>query len=216
MFLPYKLDLPVENSPIANISIVVVCFFMYALPPGLLSLDTARDLMVLDSWNLVGVFGHMFLHADFVHLAGNMYLLWIFGNTICSKITGYAFLPLYLFFGVVAAACHNLIDGRPAVGASGAIFGVIGFYMALYPKNKISCFWYLYARAGTFEISAYLLIGFWVLQDIFGVFGPTSPIAHVAHLSGFLVGLVAGYWLLITGRIAMYDYDLQTLPDILQ
>ncbi|SMF06279.1 Membrane associated serine protease, rhomboid family [Alteromonadaceae bacterium Bs31] len=189
---------------------------MYFLPERVSGFELAKEIMVLDSWNLVGVFGYMFLHADFVHLAGNMYLLWVFGNAMCSKITGYAYIPLFILFGVVAAGFHNLIDARPAVGASGALFGVVGFYFALYPTNKISCLWFMYSRAGTFEISAHLLVGFWVVQDIAGLFGAPSPIAHMAHISGFLVGLVVGYWLLITGRIAMYDYDLKTLPDLIQ
>jgi membrane associated rhomboid family serine protease len=175
--------------------------------------DGFINSMVLDGWSIFGIVGYSFLHADIFHLIGNMILLWVFGNTICSKIGAGYYLVLFVGFGIISAIGHNIFDGTPAVGASGAIYGILGFYFSLYPTNKISCFWWIFIRAGTVEISAYLLVGFWVLQDIFGVIGGDSNIAHTAHLAGFLAGLALGFWLIRNGRIAMNDFDLKTLSD---
>lgn len=213
-FIPYGLDLPPEKFPLANIVLIVLCCLFFVLTFYTPILDASVDGMILDGWRLSGIMFYSFLHAGWMHLIGNMILLWVFGNAICSKVGSMAYFLMFLGFGVISAAGHNIFDGAPAIGASGALYGVLGFFFALYPTNKISCFWWFFGRSGTLEIPAWTLFGLYVLKDLFGVFDGNSNVAHMAHLSGFFGGLVLGYWLLKAGHLAMNEWDRKTLPDL--
>lgn len=215
LFLPYKLDLAMEQAPLANMLLVLLISAIYFMAAFSNILNPIIPSMVLTGWGVGGLVGHMFLHAGFMHLLGNMIFLWVFGNGVCAKIGNFWFIILFIGLGVLAAITHNIFSGIPALGASGALYGVIGFYFALHPTNKITCFWSILVRSGSVEISAYLLIGFWVIKDIFGVFGGDSNIAHIAHLGGFVFGISLGYWLTSSGRVLMCEYDLKSLPELI-
>lgn len=215
-FLPYKLDVIEENVPWANFGLMLLCMLMFAIQSFSSTFDSLILSLVLDGWSISGLFGHMFLHGDIFHLLGNFLYLWIFGNAICARIGNAWYLLLFIGMGLVAAVAHNIVDGGLAVGASGAIYGIIGFYLAIYPTNKITCFWWIFVTGGTFEISSYILIGFWIIQDLFGLFSANSGIAHAAHLGGFIGGLILSYWLVDRGSIVLHQYSLKTLPDMIQ
>ena len=150
----------------------------------------------------VSLLSSMFMHGGLMHLGGNMLFLWIFGDNIELKFGKAKFLGIYLFWGVVAGLSHVAIDPTssiPAVGASGAISGVLGAYLALYPKVKIMTFMMLGFFWRMLHIQARWFLPFWlVFQNIlpflisgFGVAGGGD--AFMAHIGGFAIGFATGY-----------------------
>jgi membrane associated rhomboid family serine protease/DNA-directed RNA polymerase subunit RPC12/RpoP len=170
--------------------------------------------LVLDGWKLKGLVGHMWLHAGWLHLIGNMWFLWVFGNAVCAKLGNLKHVPLYIMLGVSAGAAHLLFDGEEALGASGAINGIIGAYAVLFYQNEITCylvFWpilpYFYVRQ--FGVSSIWMILFWLLWDAAGAafFSGSSNVAYFAHLGGFATGFGFTFLLCMTGWIKMEVYE---------
>lgn len=150
----------------------------------------------------VSLLSSMFLHGGLMHLGGNMLFLWIFGDNIELRFGKAKFLGIYLVWGIVAGLSHIVIDplsSIPAVGASGAISGVLGAYLAMYPKTKIMTFLMMGFFWRMIHIEARWFLPFWVIfQNIlpfliggFGVAG--GGVAYMAHIGGFLIGLATGY-----------------------
>jgi membrane associated rhomboid family serine protease len=172
--------------------------------------------MVLEGWKPLGLIGHPFLHGGLLHLVFNMLYLWIFGNAVCEKIGSLAFAAVYFATGIFAGAVHTLLDGSPAIGASGAINGVVGFYLVLHPINRINCFYWWFFKAGTFDIAGFWLILLWFVMDAIGAFGGAGgQIAYWAHVGGFVSGFALGVMFLKLGWARMESYDNPTLLDYL-
>jgi membrane associated rhomboid family serine protease len=137
----------------------------------------------------------MFLHGGFLHLAGNMLYLWVFGNNI-EDIQGKAvYLVFYLLSGVAATIAHvalNVDSPIPIVGASGAIAGVMGAYLVLFPRvpiRSVIMFFFILFR----DIEARWLLGFWFVSQF--LINPNSGVAWAAHVGGFVFGVVGGlFW----------------------
>ena len=79
-----------------------------------------------------------------LHLKYTLIFLWVFGNAVCAKFNNWRYIPFYLCLGIIAASFHLLLDGRSAIGASGAIYGVMGAFLILYPLNSITCFYWVF------------------------------------------------------------------------
>ncbi len=149
------------------------------------------------SRGLVHLFTHMFLHGSWMHLLGNMWFLWLFGNNIEDSMGHFRFLLFYLLCGL-AAAFAQISTGPdaavPMVGASGAISGVMGGYLLLYPKVRV----YTLVPIGFFITSlalpAWVMLGYWfVLQFFSGIAafgGQMGGVAFWAHVGGFVAGIV--------------------------
>ena len=133
------------------------------------------------------VLSSMFLHGDFLHIAFNMWSLWIFGNNVEEAFGRAGFLAMYLIGGVLATlgyAALNPDSTIPLVGASGAIAAVMGAYLVLFPTHRILSLVFVFFVA----VPAALFIGIWFIGQ-FGV-DPSSNVAWQAHVAGFLFGLV--------------------------
>ncbi len=150
----------------------------------------------------VSLLSSTFLHGGLMHLGGNMLFLWIFGDNIELKFGKVKFLGIYLAWGIAAGLAHIVIDPLspiPAVGASGAISGVLGAYLALFPKAKIMTFLMLGFFWRMMHIQARWFLPFWlvfqnVLPFLIGGFGVAGGgVAYMAHIGGFLIGLASGY-----------------------
>ena len=137
----------------------------------------------------------MFLHGGWMHLGGNMLYLWIFGDNLEKVMGPVRFVAFYLLCGLAASAAHilsNMGSGVPAVGASGAISGVLGGYLLLFPKNRIR----VLTRGGIAQVPAIAVLGLWILiQFINGVGSVTATsetdgVAYMAHIGGFAAGLL--------------------------
>jgi membrane associated rhomboid family serine protease len=145
----------------------------------------------------VTVFSAMFLHGGLIHLAGNMLYLWIFGSSVEDAMGRGRFLPFYLVCGVVAATTeylHDPVSVVPVVGASGAVSGVLGAYLVLYPHARVSVllvFGFLWRLVA---VPALVVLGLWVLVQLVSwavTFGRAGGgVAVLGHVGGFLAGMV--------------------------
>ncbi len=178
----------------------------YSMIPAVVTshLDTA--------W--VTIFTSMFLHANLLHIGGNMLYLWIFGNNVEDTLGRGRFLVFYLVCGVAAAAAHILSDPQstvPTIGASGAIAGVMGAYIVLWPDAQILSLVPFVFISTLMEVPALIVIGFWaVLQFINtsflgGGMMQGQGVAYMAHVGGFVSGVVI--ILLLGGRRLLYQRD---------
>ena len=140
------------------------------------------------------LFSHMFLHGGLMHLAGNMLFLWIFGDNMESELGPVRYLLFYLFCGLAAAADQIWGDPgsyAPMVGASGAIAGVLGGYLVLFPKARVDVLFIFVIFFRVFAIPAWIVLGVWFgLQILSHANAAADGVAYLAHIGGFLAGLV--------------------------
>jgi len=173
----------------------------------------------LNGWTIKGFFGHMWLHGGIIHLAGNLIFLWVFGNAVCSKIGNLIYIPLYVLFGLLAAVMHLIFIGGPMIGASGAIFGIVGMYLVFFPENDLTCYWiwgiFMPFAKGEITISGYWMILLWVLFNVFGALGSytsdTGGVAYFAHLGGLIAGFATAIVMLKTKMVTMEKYERSIL-----
>ncbi len=133
----------------------------------------------------------MFLHGSWLHIIGNMWYLWIFGDNVEDSMGRFRFVVFYLICGIVAALTQILVAADstiPMVGASGAIAGVLGAYALLFPRARVECIWILIIFITRITVPAWLLLGIWFLSQFLVPMG--SGIAWMAHVGGFIAGLV--------------------------
>lgn len=142
------------------------------------------------------LFTSMFLHAGLVHLAGNMLFLFIFGDNLEDILGHLRFLGFYLLSGLAAAALQVFADsasGVPMIGASGAIAGVMGGYLLLFPRAKVDILVIIVIFVRIFPIPAWVMLGVWFAMQLFSGFStPTDGggVAYWAHAGGFIAGLL--------------------------
>jgi membrane associated rhomboid family serine protease len=153
---------------------------------------------------------YQFLHAGIWHLAGNMLFLWVFGNVIEDRL-GHIFYPLfYLAGGAFAGFGHLVASDAPVLGASGAVAGVAGAFLALTPLTNITIvYWFFFI--GSFQVRGMVMILFYIVADIVLNFSGAGGVAYVAHLAGYLWGFTIGIGLLITGLLSREPYDMLAL-----
>ena len=144
---------------------------------------------------LVPFFSYMFLHGGFLHLLGNMWFLYIFGDNVEDRLGPSRFLAFYLLSGVAAALIHtatNWHSSLPTIGASGAIAGVMGAYFLLFPRSRVLTMVPIFFFPYIFELPAVFFLGYWVLIQFFYASvsgGQAGGVAWWAHIGGFIFGL---------------------------
>jgi len=146
------------------------------------------------------VFTSMFMHGSILHIGGNMLFLWIFGNNVEDAMGPFKFILFYLAAGIGALALQVAIDPSstaPTIGASGAIAGVLGGYIVLYPRARVLTFVFIVLFFTVIELPAYVMLGIWFAeQAVFGASNLTNPtgggggVAYFAHVGGFVFGLL--------------------------
>jgi membrane associated rhomboid family serine protease len=151
----------------------------------------------------------MFMHGGWLHLLGNMLYLWIFGDNVEDNFGSVKFLLFYLLCGIVATfAQYAVMPGSniPNLGASGAIAGVLGAYLVLYPNGRVT----VLTQAGAMQLPALLVIGLWIVLQLFSGIGSittstqtaeTGGVAYMAHIGGFVAGLVLTFFFRATRRV---------------
>ena len=144
----------------------------------------------------------MFLHGGFVHLIGNMWFLWIFGDNIEDKLGHFRFIAFYFLCGIIASSVHVFFNSQsnvPCVGASGAIAGVLGAYMVTFPRARVVTIVPLFVFIQVMELPAIVVLGFWfVIQFFNGAASITASasgagVAWWAHIGGFAAGVIILY-----------------------
>ncbi|OGD56551.1 rhomboid family intramembrane serine protease [Candidatus Bathyarchaeota archaeon RBG_13_52_12] len=146
------------------------------------------------------LFSSMFMHAGWLHLGGNMLYLWIFGDNVEDRFGHVSFIIFYLLSGVAATfvqLAFSLGSDIPSLGASGAIAGVLGAYILMFPQRKVNV---LLGRVVT-QMPALIVLGFWFVLQFFSGIGSiavsseTGGVAYMAHIGGFVAGLVLALFL---------------------
>lgn len=223
MFIPIRDDAPTVRTPYVTIGLIVVntLIFLYMISGGMESLQYYTYKFGFIPYELTNsveltpklatspyftIFSSMFMHGGWLHLIGNMLFLWIFGNNVEDYFGPVKFLIFYLLSGVSAVALFTLFGPNsqvPLIGASGAIAGVMGAYMILHPKARITIL-FIFIFIQFFHLPAKVVIGIWFLIQLFmSLVGSSTGggVAYLAHVGGFAFGWVALKLIVkITGR----------------
>lgn len=221
MLIPVEADVPFDKRPFTNWLIIAVNIIVFGITTAMIieaENPEVIDPYLLKGWNWPGIVTHMWLHGDFFHILGNMIFLWVFGNAVCYKLGNLLYFPVYLFLGACSTVAYILFTGdHPALGASGAINGIVGMYLILFPTNNITMmYWFALFIRGTFEITGYWMILFWFAFDILGLVMGGGGVAYMAHIGGFVGGVVLAYVLLHFDIIRMEPRFELSLVDILR
>lgn len=214
--IPFKDDNPTERFPFFTIALIVINTVVFVIeavhPRGMqyvvYQYGAIPKLLLgggTETINSVGnIFTSMFMHGGLLHLGGNMLYLWIFGNNIEDRLGHIRFLVFYFVCGIVAAYSHALSAPNsviPMVGASGAIAGILGAYLLLYPHAKVHTLIFFGFFIDIIRIPALIVIGLWgVIQIMNGLISKgmmaQGGVAWFAHVGGFLFGLLTiRFWL---------------------
>jgi membrane associated rhomboid family serine protease len=204
--IPLRDVIPSRTTPVMTITLIMlnVMVFIYQLSLG----EDVNNFvlyfgLIPAAFSWVAVFTSMFVHGGFLHVAGNMLYLWIFGDNVEDRMGHGRFLVFYLLCGTAAALVQTILNPDsvvPMVGASGAIAGVMGAYFVLYPRSRIVTLLPFFIFFQVIEVPAIFFLGIWfVMQFLSGVGSiattvgrePAGGIAFWAHVAGFLVGISA-------------------------
>ncbi len=206
--IPLRDDIPSKTFPVVTLSLIaaniMVFFFQISLgqDDGLLFIyKTAvipyeiTNFVDLKPYGLVPppltLLSSVFIHGGVLHLAGNMLYLWIFGDNIEDRLGHVRFIVFYLGAGIVASLVHVYTGPQslqPVVGASGAIAGVLGAYMLIYPKARIQTLLYFFIIVHFVRVPAIFFLGLWFLLQLLSSTAG-GPVAWSAHIGGFITGM---------------------------
>jgi len=217
LLIPYEVETLRERTPWVNLALIASCTIisLIALFGGGLEAGSF-DPLILNGFSPFGLFGHIFLHGDIIHLVGNMIFLWVFGNAIGANTHNWIYLAMLIACTLIAAITHVLIDGSLAIGASGLINGIVGVTLAMYPLNRVYLFWLFLVRGGSTSCPAWVIILAWFIFDIWGVVSGGTMIAYWAHIGGFLSGVTFGLVGLHFGWLRLTEYDNRSLLEIIR
>jgi rhomboid family protein len=210
--IPLRDDNPIRGTPVVVIGTIALCVIVFlwqlSLPPsaaaGVYSLGFIPALL-FGRAELPGapvpapltIVTSMFLHGGLMHLAGNMLYLWIFGDNIEDRLGRGRYIAFYLLCGAVAALAQALPDvasQTPMIGASGAISGVLGAYIVLYPRANVLVALPLFIVFYTFRVPALVVLGVWFVGQLLSSLAAQQQggggVAFGAHIGGFIAGVV--------------------------
>ena len=201
--IPLKDENPTKNFPIVTIIFIAsnTLIFLYQVsqPMGIATTFMTFGLIPV---NLIEspistyptIYSSMFLHSGIAHLAGNMLYLWIFGNNIEDTLGKFRFVIFYLICGTLASLGHILTDLQseiPMIGASGAISGILGAYLILFPFARVKTLVFLGFFITIIRVPSIILLVLWVLIQVFsGVVAGDGGVAWFAHIGGFVAGML--------------------------
>jgi membrane associated rhomboid family serine protease len=200
--------LPIGDDNTSRRTVPVVTFVLIALNVLLFFVELSGGEPFIEKWafvpsrflanpagDILTLFTSMFMHAGWVHLAGNMLYLWIFGDNVEDRFGPVKFLVFYLLCGLAATftqLAFSIGSSVPNVGASGAIAGVLGAYLLLFPRGSV----HVLMGRGIIPMPALVVIGFWIILQLFNGIGSitaaadTGGVAYMAHVGGFVAGFV--------------------------
>lgn len=209
--IPLRDNLRSHSFPIMTISLIVLNFYCFYRE---ISVTDHQLLAMIDQYGLTPVafieallkgsitisdytpiFSNLFLHGGWLHIIGNMWYLWLFGDHVEDWLGPLPFLAFFLLTGLIANLSHIILDpfsDIPVIGASGAVSGILGAYLILYPTAKIKTLVPIFIFLQIFEVPATIFLGLWFfLQLQSGTAAATgSNIAWWAHIGGFLAGML--------------------------
>ena len=210
--------LPIGDDDTARRTVPVVTYVLIAMNVLFFLVELVSGDTFITKWAFVPtrflanpvsdfltIFSSMFMHAGWVHLGGNMLYLWIFGDNVEDRFGHVKFIIFYLLCGLAATFAQmmfSLGSNVPNLGASGAIAGVLGAYILLFPQGKVR----VLQGAQMIQVSALIVIGLWIVLQLFSSVASitsaadTGGVAYMAHVGGFIAGLVLTF--IFRGRTA--------------
>jgi len=204
--IPIADDNPRGYIPFINYLLIVINIAVYFYQPGnpqaamdffnRFGLIPARIIGQPENiTNYLSFFSSMFVHGDFMHLAGNMLYLWIFGDNIEYLLGHSRYFIFYLVVGAGAAIAQILVNPEstvPMVGASGAISGILGAYLIKFPRNRISILFFLLIIIRIIKIPAMFVLSFWFIFQVYNGYFLAGEVgvAWFAHIGGFIAGFL--------------------------
>ena len=211
--IPIRDTIPSKNYPVVNTALIGINLFVflvelmqgpaldkfvyiYGLVPARYTVPEVSAYFS-PGMQLFSFLSFMFLHGGFLHLLFNMWSLYIFGDNIEDRLGSLRYLAFYLLCGLASGAAHLLLNPQsnvPTIGASGAIAGVMGAYMLLYPRSKVLTLIPIIIIPWFVEIPAFFFLGLWFLMQLFnaaGDAGSAGGIAWWAHIGGFVFGMLS-------------------------
>jgi membrane associated rhomboid family serine protease len=213
--IPFRDNIPSRSFPIITVFIILVnvfaffyelaqgrylerFLFNYGVVPAAVFAWPQSDLPFAAL--IVPFFTSMFLHAGWLHLIGNMWYLWIFGDNVEDRLGHFTFLLFYVLCGLGAGIVHTILNyysDVPSIGASGAIAGVLGAYVVSYPGARVLTLVPIFIFIQFIEIPALIVLGFWFIMQFFygaaalaAATANTGGVAWWAHVGGFLLGMI--------------------------
>jgi membrane associated rhomboid family serine protease len=217
---PLRDNIPTEHFPVVTVLLIAAnCFVYFFLQGGLWSLPdsgfggdwpvqqyaaipcefTGQCAAVGPPATIVTAFTSMFMHGSLLHLGGNMLFLWIFGNNVEDSMGPVKYIVFYLLAGLAANAGQILVNTSsdvPSLGASGAVAGVLGGYLLLFPGARVVTLIFIIFFFTILELPAILFLGIWIIQQgVLAYFDLLQPsegggVAYFAHIGGFVCGLL--------------------------
>ena len=201
---PIRDTQPSYSKPVVTIFLIVIniliFLFEFSLDPYSQNAFIATYGLVPDNFHFVNVLTSMFLHGGWMHVLGNMWFLWIFGDNIEDILGHGKYLVFYLLCGIAAGMTQTLFspDSRvPMVGASGAIAGVMGAYLIKFPHSQIRTLLFIVFFITTFDVPAWVMLIYWFgiqLLNGVGTVGNSAAsqggTAFLAHVGGFVAGIL--------------------------
>lgn len=211
--IPLKDNHPLPKFPFATLALILVNAFIFYLeltspnPDNFITRYALIPIQV-NIFHLGTLFpfvSSQFLHAGFIHIISNMLFLWVFGRNIESVFGFLSFITFYLISGIIAGLTQYFFtpaDTIPMLGASGAVAGILGAYLALFPNNKIKTLLFIFIYITIIDIPAYVLLLYWFVTQLFNGVAAVSlnqmagGIAFLPHIGGFLFGFLAAVFTL--------------------
>jgi membrane associated rhomboid family serine protease len=200
--IPLRDVIPSRTTPFVTVTIIIlnaiVFLYQVTLPEPLQKQFVLSFALIPADFSWLNVFTSMFMHGGWMHILGNMLYLWIFGDNVEDRFGHGRFIVFYLLCGMAAAFAQtavNLDSNIPMVGASGAIAGVLGAYLIMFPQSRVLTLIPLFIIWEIVEIPAVIVLGIWfVLQLLSGVGSLASAetgggVAFWAHIAGFVCGM---------------------------
>ena len=221
IILPIRTSILPRRTPYCNyvLMAVNVLIFLVTYSPRVVVMNGQPFHEPLRSWaelfmltparpHLWQFVSYAFLHGGYMHIVGNMFFLYLFGNNVNDKLGSVGYLCFYLGGAVFSGIGHTLLNSGPAVGASGAVAAVTGAYFALFPKTLITVFYWLFYFMDTIEVPAYYFIGLKLILIDNMIARATTHVAYDAHLAGYAFGIVASLLLLATRFLGHDQTDM--------
>ena len=223
--LPIRTSIRPWRTPYANYALIVVNIIIFFLTYGPHSQLIANQVVIVPvrhwaerfmltpaAWHFWQFISYAFLHGGLLHIIGNMYFLYLFGNNVNDKLGHAGYVCLYLGGAIFAGIGHTLLHANPVLGASGAVAAITGAYLALFPQTLITVlYWFFFI--GTIELLALYFILFKLIfwdNIVEPAFAP-SAVAYDAHIAGYAFGIAAILALLAGGLITGSSLDLWSM-----
>jgi len=200
--LPFRAKNVPERRPYVTMTLILINVIVFAFTvDGTLHVrEDALDALAVSHSHLTlfRLLTAMFLHGSLMHILGNMWFLWLFGSTVEGRMGSWRYLGMYIFAGLVGSLLHDIVVGlhnpdQPTLGASGAIMGVAGAYLYVFPYATIRLFWWIGFRPGITEWHARWVVLYFIGLDVLNgvLLQSADGVAHLAHIGGFAAGIIA-------------------------